>query len=121
MPRSSRAFWSTATTPRCSSRTPRTSSPGRVSAVTRSQTPVRCFLLKTEAIVEVDITAADALESLRRELAERGIVFALTRLKQDLRRELLSSGLLERIGEERIFSTLPTALDGYQRWRIEHD
>ena len=43
------------------------------------------FVLNTEAIVEVDITAADALEALRSELADRGIVFALARVKQDLR------------------------------------
>ena len=39
---------------------------------------------------------------------------ALARLKQDLRNVLQPSGLLERIGEERIFPTLPTALEGFR-------
>jgi len=89
-------------------------------AVVDSGPTTRWFLLNTEAIVEVDITAVDALESLRRELAERGIVFAVARLKQDLRSELAPSGLLDRIGEDRLFPTLPTALEAYQQWRTDH-
>ena len=83
--------------------------------------PVTWFVLNTEAIVEVDITAVDALESLRRELTDRGIVFACARMKQDLRSDLAPSGLLDRIGEDRVFPTLPTALEAYQQWRVEQD
>ena len=36
------------------------------------------------SIVQIDITAADALRSLCTELAGRGIVVALARVKQDL-------------------------------------
>jgi len=76
----------------------------------------RWFVLNTEAIVEVDITAVDALEALRRELVGRGIVFALARLKQDLRDQLAPCGLLDRIGEEHLFPTLPTAVEAYRAW-----
>jgi SulP family sulfate permease len=89
-------------------------------AVADAGPTTRWFLLNTEAIVEVDITAVDALESLRRELAERGIVFAVARLKQDLRSELAPSGLLDRIGEDLLFPTLPTALEAYQQWCTDH-
>lgn len=78
---------------------------------------VRWFVLNTEAIVEVDITAVDALEALRQELAERGIVFGLARIKQDLRAELAPSGLLDRIGEDHLFPTLPTAVAAYRAWQ----
>jgi SulP family sulfate permease len=88
-------------------------------AVAGSPTPVAWFVLNTEAIIEVDITAADALESLRAELAEAGIVLALARAKQDLLGELAPTGLLERIGEEHLFPTLPTAVEAYQRWVSE--
>jgi SulP family sulfate permease len=81
---------------------------------------VRWFVLNTEAIVEVDITAVDALETLRQELTARGIVFGLARFKQDLRAELAPSGLLDRIGEEFLFPTLPTAVDAYRAWEREH-
>jgi sulfate permease, SulP family len=85
-------------------------------AVTRGG-DVQWFVLNTESIVEVDITAVDALESLRQELVDRGIVFGLARIKQDLRDELAPSGILERIGEEHLFPTLPTAVEAFHAWQ----
>jgi MFS superfamily sulfate permease-like transporter len=38
--------------------------------------PVEWFVLNTEAIVEVDITAVDVLEDCARELTDRGLVVA---------------------------------------------
>jgi MFS superfamily sulfate permease-like transporter len=81
---------------------------------------VTWFVLNTEAITEVDISGVDALESLRRDLTEQGIVFALARLKQDLRSDLAPSGLVERIGEDHVFPTLPTALAAFEQWRNDH-
>lgn len=83
-------------------------------AVASADPPVRWFVLNAEAIVEVDVTAADALEALRRDLVSQGIVFALARVKQDLRDELAPAGLLQRVGEEHVFATLPTAVATYQ-------
>ncbi len=53
------------------------------------------------------------------ELAKRGVVFALARVKQDLRADLRDAGFLERIGEDHIFPTLPTAVHAYARWYTE--
>ena len=63
----------------------------------------------------MDLTAADALEELRTELESRGVVVALARVKQDLRDALRPSGLLDRIGEDRLFPTLPTAVEAFRR------
>ena len=82
-------------------------------AADRSPTPVEWFLLNAEANVEVDLTGVDALEELRRRMTERGVVFALARVKQDLREQLAAAGLVERVGEDRIFMTLPTAVQAY--------
>jgi sulfate permease, SulP family len=71
------------------------------------------FVLNAEANVELDVTSADALEELRQELGRRSVVFGMARVKQDLRDDLAAAGLVERIGEERIFPTLPTAVAGY--------
>ena len=71
------------------------------------------FILNAEANVELDVTSADALEELRQELGRRGVEFGMARVKQDLRRELAAAGLVERIGEGRIFPTLPTAVAAY--------
>ncbi len=78
---------------------------------------VKWFLLNAEANVEVDLTALDALEQLRAELTSRGIVFAMARVKQDLRDELEAAGLVEKIGEDHIFMTLPTAVEAYRNSR----
>ena len=82
----------------------------------RAPTPARWFLLNTEANVTLDITAADTLESLRQEVDRRGIVFALARVKQELREDLERAGFVAKIGEERIFMTLPTAVQAYAAW-----
>jgi len=88
-----------------------------LAAVEQTGGPVEWFVLNTEAIVEVDITAVDVLEDLRRELTDRGLVVALARVKQDLRDELAPTGFLERIGEDRIFLTLPTTVDAFREWQ----
>jgi high affinity sulfate transporter 1 len=75
--------------------------------------PVEWFVLNVEANVEVDITAVDALEELRRQLTSRGIAMGLARLKQDLRVELERAGLIDEIGEAMIFPTLPTVLKAF--------
>jgi sulfate permease, SulP family len=78
--------------------------------------PVRWFVLNIEAISEIDITGADALENVRQQLANRDIVFGLARLKMELRQTLATAGFLDRIGENRIYATLPTAVEAYQQW-----
>jgi sulfate permease, SulP family len=50
-------------------------------------------------------------------LKRRGIVFAMARVKQDLRDELEAAGLLTKIGEDHIFMTLPTAVEAYRNRR----
>ena len=79
--------------------------------------PVRWFVLNIEAITEIDVTGADALENLRRELASRNIVFGLARLKTELGQTLAAAGFLNKIGEDRVYATLPTAVEAYQEWR----
>ncbi|MGP3957677.1 SulP family inorganic anion transporter [Nonomuraea sp. 3N208] len=88
-----------------------------LAAVDQQDAPVRWFVLNAEANVEVDITALDAVDSLRRELDRRGIVFAMARVKQDLRVYLDAYNLTAAVGEDRIFPTLPTAVNAYQAWK----
>jgi high affinity sulfate transporter 1 len=85
-----------------------------LAAVDSQREPVRWFVLNVEANVEVDSTGLDAVADLRAELAERGVVFALARVKQDLRMALDAYGLTAAIGPERIYPTLPTAVAAYR-------
>jgi SulP family sulfate permease len=84
-------------------------------AVAAETEPVEWLLLNAEANVEVDLTAADALGQLHDDLESRGIVLALARVKQDLRDQLERIGLITHIGPERIFATLPVALEAFER------
>jgi sulfate permease, SulP family len=77
-------------------------------------TPVEWFVLNTEAIVEIDITAMDILEELYDELAARGITLAMARVKQDLYAQLKRSPLLKKISEDRIYLTLHTMIIGFE-------
>jgi MFS superfamily sulfate permease-like transporter len=76
-------------------------------------------VLNVEAIVEVDITGLDAVEWLRTELDQRGVVLAMARVKQDLLDDLRAYGLADSIGQSRLFPTLPTAVAAYERWAAE--
>jgi len=78
--------------------------------------PVRWFVLNVEANVEVDFTALEAVDAVRAELARVGTVFALARVKQDLLARLKSFGLVDKIGTDRLFPTLPTAIEAYEQW-----
>ena len=78
--------------------------------------PIMWFVLNTEANVEIDITSADALDQLRNELHHRGLTFAMARVKQDLHVQLVRAGLVDRVGVNLIFPTLPTAVAAYLDW-----
>jgi SulP family sulfate permease len=66
-----------------------------LAAIAAEQDPVEWFVLSTEAIAEIDITAADMLAELHQELATQGITFALARVKQDLYGQLAAIGLAD--------------------------
>ena len=82
--------------------------------------PTEWFVLNAEANVEVDLTAVDALVQLHTDLASRGIVFGMARVKQDLRDSLTAAGFVDVVGNDRIFMTLPKAVDGYRDWQELH-
>jgi high affinity sulfate transporter 1 len=75
--------------------------------------PIEWMLLNFEANVQVDLTSVDALGELLDELEERGIKLALARVKHDMHEQLDQAGLIDRIGEDHIFDTLPTAVVAY--------
>jgi SulP family sulfate permease len=90
-----------------------------LAAVDSASTPTRWFLLNAEANIAVDLTAVDTLEALRQQVERRGIVFAMARVKQDLRDDLQRAGFIDRVGGARIFMTLPTAVIAYVQWSID--
>ncbi|CAA0094159.1 putative sulfate transporter [Mycolicibacterium vanbaalenii] len=84
-------------------------------AVAAYPQPVEWFVLNAEANSEVDLTALDAVDRLRVDLARAGIRFAMARVKQDLREALQAAGMLDAIGVEHIYPTLPTAVAAFRQ------
>ena len=87
-----------------------------LASVDEAEVPVRWFVLNAEAISEIDITAADALEELRKELDRRGIEVGIARMKEELREELSGTAFFRKVPADRIFATLPTTVAAYQAW-----
>ncbi|AMO63122.1 sulfate ABC transporter [Mycolicibacterium phlei] len=85
-----------------------------LAAVDANDTPVEWFVLNADANVEVDLTALDALDTLRQELQRRGITFAMARVKQDLRDALAAAGMIPKIGEDRIYLTLSAVVEAFR-------
>jgi high affinity sulfate transporter 1 len=88
-----------------------------LASVDENPDPVQWFVLNAEANVDVDLTALDAVDQLRQDLNSRGIVFAMARVKWHLHEALQAAGLLDKIGEDHIFMTLPTAVEAYRNRR----
>jgi sulfate permease, SulP family len=85
-----------------------------MSAIKAETAPVAWFVLNTDAILEIDITAVDMLKELHRELTEQQITFALARVKQDLYSQLQRAGLVDLIGQAQIYPTLHTAIAAFE-------
>ena len=85
-------------------------------SIDEAEEPVRWFVLNAEANTEIDFTAADVMEELRAELADRGITLALARVKFEVRQDLQKAGLIDAIGPAHVFATLPTAVEAYRTW-----
>jgi high affinity sulfate transporter 1 len=88
-----------------------------LAAVDGQPVAVQWFLLNAEAIVELDTTAVEVLGQFARDLAARNVVFAMARVKQTLRAQMARGELLEVIDEDRIYPTLPVAVEAFERWR----
>jgi high affinity sulfate transporter 1 len=80
------------------------------SVVHAADGPVRYFLLDAETMPYLDTTGAASLEQVCTELEAAGITLAVAAAKSDVRRMLDRTGILDRIGHERMFPTLEAAL-----------
>lgn len=84
-----------------------------LASLDQAEGEVEWFLLNFEANVQIDLTAIDALAELHDELAEMGITLAVARVKFEMLDELEKAGLVDRIGKDHVFATLPTAVAAY--------
>jgi sulfate permease, SulP family len=78
-----------------------------------AEPPVEWLLIDAEAIIDIDVTATEALSTLQRELELRGIVLAIARANYPLQKMLKRAGLTERIGEEHFYPTVRTGVQAF--------
>ncbi|RKH21003.1 sulfate permease [Corallococcus praedator] len=83
--------------------------------VAESRVPVKWFVLDASSVFDLDVTAAEGLEKLRRELEGEGIVLAVAQARAPMRSMLRRSGLLARLGKERLFPTVGAAVRAFQQ------
>ena len=83
-------------------------------AMTRAIGPPRVLVLDAIGMSDLDYTGSRALREALDELDRRQIAFAIARAGEHVRTSLTRSGLLQRIGEDRLFPSVDeavTALD----------
>jgi sulfate permease, SulP family len=82
--------------------------------VAASPTPVRWFLVDAQAITDIDITAAEALRALNKELQQQGIALKFAHTNRPLRQVLERIGFPTEIGRESIFHAVHEAAAAFQ-------
>ena len=83
------------------------------SAVAASPTPVRWLVVGAEPITSVDVTSADVLDELDKELQAASIDLCFAEMKDPVKDKLKRFGLFARLGEERFFATIGQAVSAY--------
>jgi high affinity sulfate transporter 1 len=78
---------------------------------------VRWFVLDAEAMTQADADAVEALYELKRILDERGISLLVAGGHGKFREALQRSGLVKKIGPDRIYVSPEQAVEAIERWR----
>ncbi len=82
--------------------------------IDRAPTPVRWFVLDAEAMVDVDTTGAGVLRQAIRMLADRHVVFAVTRADRSFRSWLEEYELMKLIDQRRFYPTNRQAAEAFR-------
>ena len=85
------------------------------SLVANAPGPVKCVIVASEAITDLDTTALDDLVELDDELASQGISLVFAELKGPVKDRLLKFGVSSRFGPDHFFPTVNNAVKSYKR------
>jgi high affinity sulfate transporter 1 len=83
--------------------------------VREAPAPPRVFLLDAETMPYLDTTGAAVLDQVCGDLEREGITLAVAEAKSPVRAMLERTGLAARIGRDRIFSTVPAAVEALRK------
>jgi SulP family sulfate permease len=81
--------------------------------IATAESPIKWILIDAEAIIDIDVTAAEAFSTLQSELESKGIVLAIARASQPLQEMLKHAGLIEQIGPEHFYPTVRTGVQAF--------
>ena len=81
--------------------------------VEQAQPPVRHVILDAEAIVDVDMTGAEALGTLADDLRKRGIGLALARARTAVQQTLTRTGVTQRLDENAFHLRVESAIRAF--------
>jgi high affinity sulfate transporter 1 len=84
-----------------------------VDAIDRRTDPTRWAVVAAEPLTDIDTTAAEVLSQLVDELEARDVELAFAELKGPVKDRLRDYELYDRIGDDRFFPTLGTAISTY--------
>ena len=82
-------------------------------SVADAPTRTRWVVVAAEPVTDIDITAADALAELDRELQDAGIELCFAEMKDPVKDRLKRYGIFTKLGVENFFPTLGQAVDRY--------
>jgi len=82
-------------------------------AVSESPTPVRWVAVAAEPVTGIDITAADMLDNLEKELRAAGIQLCFAEMKGPVKDKLKRFGLFDRFGDHFFFRTIGVTVAEY--------
>ena len=82
--------------------------------VDESPTPVQRVIVAAEPVTSIDITSADMLADLDRELEARGVELQFAEMKGPVKDKLKRFGLFSHFGQQTFFATIDDAVRAYR-------
>jgi high affinity sulfate transporter 1 len=82
-------------------------------AIAESPTAVRRIVVTAEPVTSIDVTSADMLDLLERELSQSGVELRFAEMKDPVKDKLKRFELFERFGESSFYPTIGAAVDAY--------
>jgi len=82
-------------------------------AVAASPTPAQWLVVAAEPVTSIDVTAADVLQDLDRQLQQVGIELCFAEMKGPVKDKLKRFGLFSQFGQQTFFATVDDAVRAY--------
>ena len=80
-----------------------------------AEPPALAVLVDAEAIVRLDLTAAEMLKELATELEDEGVQLLFARVKHPVREMMRRTGVEEAVGSSDFFLRVSEGVDAYRR------